>query len=182
MNSEDERVRKAYELGFTYEKQYRGCSQCTLRAVLDALGLENADVLRSASSLATGGGLLGCGSCGGFTGGQMAMSLLFGRRQEHMDGDDDFKYTSFRMARELQERFVEEYGTVICNDIHQRIFGRTYDLLDPEDKQQFNDDGAHTDKCTSVVANAAAWSTRIILEEVERRGTTIEELYDQRNR
>ncbi len=75
---------------------------------------------------------------------------------------------------------MEKYGSVICKDIHREIFGRTYDLLDPEDKQQFDDDGAHRDKCTSVVADAAAWTVEILLQEAATRGTTLEALYESR--
>ena len=30
-------IEKAYQLGFDYEKKYRGCSQCTLAAIYDTL-------------------------------------------------------------------------------------------------------------------------------------------------
>jgi hypothetical protein len=169
-------IASAHRLGYTYEKTYRGCAQCTLAAVQDALGLPDEQLFRAASSLASGGGLTCAGSCGGFSAGLMFISSLLGRRREHFDDDDDFKYTSFTLGRTLHDRFIETYGTVICSGIHESIFGRTYDLYDPDDKQQFNDDGAHEDKCTSVVANAAAWTTEILLEELERRGLSIEEL------
>ncbi len=106
----------------------------------------------------------------------MIMSSFFGRRRDKFDNDSDFKYCSFRMARELQEYFMQTYGSVICKDIHSKLFGRTYNLLDPVDKEQFDTDGAHTDKCTSVVANAASWTTSIILKEAGSRGLEIRDL------
>ena len=106
----------------------------------------------------------------------MMISLIFGRRRAFFDSDDDFKYTSFRLTRELQEKIEEKYKSVICKEIHQEIFGRTYDLLDTDDKKQFNEDGAHTDKCTGVVADASAWTVEIILREAEKRGMSLEDL------
>jgi C_GCAxxG_C_C family probable redox protein len=176
----DIRIQQAYENGFSYEKTYRGCAQCTVAAIQDALSIINDDVFRASSSLASGGGLLCDGSCGGFSGGSMMISLILGRRREFFDDDSDFKYTAFRLTRDLQAKFMQKYGSVICKDIHREIFGRTYDLLDPEDKQQFDDDGAHRDKCTSVVADAAAWTVEILLQEAQVRDTTLEVLYESR--
>ena len=48
---------KAYELGFAYEKEYRGCVQCTIAAVQDTLGVRNDFIFKSASGLSAGGGL-----------------------------------------------------------------------------------------------------------------------------
>jgi hypothetical protein len=170
------RILKAYELGFAYERTYRGCAQCTLAAVQDGLEIRDDRLFRAASSLASGGGLTCAGSCGGFSAGLMLIGSLFGRRREHFDNDDDFKYTAFRMGRELHDHFIETYGTLICEQIHLRLFGRTYDLFDSQDKQQFNDDGGHTDKCTSVVANAAAWTTELLLDELEKRSVSLEQI------
>ncbi len=174
-------IRQAYELGFSYEHQYRGCAQCTVAAILDALEIPNDHLFRAASGLASGGGLLCSGSCGGFSGGIMVISSLFGRRRSHFDDDNDFKYSSFRMARDLQSHFIHTYRSVICNEIHKNIFGRTYNLLDPADKEQFNKDGAHTDKCTSVVAHAAAWTTEIILKELEAKQWELTHIYDHQD-
>ena len=40
-------VKKAYSLGFAYEKKYRGCSQCTLAAIQDTLGIRNDFVFKA---------------------------------------------------------------------------------------------------------------------------------------
>jgi hypothetical protein len=173
MNNTEQRVqelaKKAYELGFSYEKTYRGCAQGTLAALQDATGIKDDQLFRSASSLASGGGLTCAGSCGGFSAGLMFIGSLLGRRREHFDNDNEFKYLSFELGRKLHDKFIETYGTVICSEIHRKLFGRTYDLYDAIDKQQFNDDGAHADKCTSVVAQAAAWTIELVYDELHQR-------------
>ena len=176
MDSTDlELTEKAYELGFAYEKEYRGCAQCTIAAVQDTLGVRNDFIFKSASGLAAGGGLLTIGHCGGYTGGILMMSSFFGRSREHIDGDKENKYCSFDMAVALHNRYKDSYGSVICREIHERIFGRSFDMWDEEDRKAFEEAGAHREKCTSVVADASKWTTGLILEEIEKRGMTLDD-------
>jgi C_GCAxxG_C_C family probable redox protein len=166
----EELVERAFDLGFEYEKKYRGCSQCTIAAVQDTLGIRNDYVFKAGSGLATGGGLLRVGLCGGYSGGVMVMSSFFGRSREKIDDDREEKYCSFHMAAALHDLFISSYESVICREIHEKIFGRSFDLWDEEERQAFEDAGAHRDKCTTVVANASKWATKLILEEIEKRG------------
>lgn len=168
-------IKKAFELGFTYEKQYRGCSQCAIAAIQDALDTRNDFVFKAGSGLATGGGLLRVGLCGGYSGGVMVMSSYFGRVRTRFDNDRDDKYCSFRMAVDLYERYIQKYGSVICMDIHKKIFGRSFDLWDSTEKEAFEKAGAHADKCTTVVADASAWSVELILDELEKRGLALDD-------
>ena len=55
------------------------------------------------------------------------------------------------------------------------MFGRTFNLWDEAEFEAIEALGAHEDKCTGVVANASAWTTEIILEEIEKRGQTLED-------
>ena len=40
---------KAYNLGKEYERTYRGCSQCVIAALQDALEIRNDDIFKSAT-------------------------------------------------------------------------------------------------------------------------------------
>jgi endoglucanase Acf2 len=80
------------------------------------------------------------------------------------------------MANKLRDRFVSTYGSIICGDIHNKIFKRKFNLWDKEEKQLFELAGAHDDKCTSVVGNASSWAMSIILDELENRKLTIEDI------
>ena len=169
-------IQRAYSLGFEYEQKYRGCSQCTLAAIQDALDVRNDMLFKAGSGLASGGGLMCDGVCGGYSGGVMMMSTFFGRRRERFDDDREEKYCAFRMAKALQEKFAREYGSIICKEIHIKLFNRTFDLWDANEKAAFEQAGAHADKCTSVVANASAWATELILEELSKRGLAVSDL------
>ena len=175
MKQKDELLEHAAQKGFEYERIYRGCAQCTIAAVQDTLGLKNDAVFKAATGLAGGCGGTCEGACGGLSGGIMIMSSCFGRTREGFDADVEDKRCASRMAKELHQKFVETYGSAICKEIHGEIFGRTFNFWDQDDKQAFEDAGAHVDKCPSVVANASRWVTELILEELERRGILLED-------
>lgn len=58
-------IQHAFFLGFEYEKTIRGCCQCTIAAIQDALEIQNDAVFRAGSGLTAGGGISCEGSCGG---------------------------------------------------------------------------------------------------------------------
>jgi C_GCAxxG_C_C family probable redox protein len=175
-------LEKAYKLGFEGEHNVRGCAQCALAAVQDALGIRNDFVYKSASGLAGGGAECIDGHCGGCTGGIIAMSMFYGRTRAEeatKKGRAD-KYVSFRMGQALHDKFVEKYGTVICGEIHKKIYGRSFLLRDDEHKQAFRDAGAHEreDGCCAVIGDGARWATELILAEMEANGQTLEDFKD----
>jgi C_GCAxxG_C_C family probable redox protein len=161
-------MKKAYKLGFEYEKVYKGCSQCVLAAVQDLFGEKNDDVFRAASGLAGGAGLCGDSGCGAYSGGILALSQLHGRVRENFLDPERTRRKSFDLAKRLHDRFIAEYGSVICRDIQQKILGRGYYLRDPEEFEKFEKAGAHAEKCPSVVGNAAGWVAEILWAEGNR--------------
>ncbi len=155
---------RARELGFAYEGEYHHCAQSVIAAVQEALGIPDEAVLRAATGLAGGAGLSGEGSCGAFVGGGMLFGQRFGRGRDSLhDRDADDK--AYELTYELYERFIETYGSCVCRGVQRAVFGRSFDLLDPEDKEAFDAAGAHTDKCTGVVGTAARWIAEIIVRE-----------------
>ena len=153
-------LKRAYELGFKYERDYRNCAQCTYAAVRDVLGIGSDDVFKAAYGLSGGSASLGTGNCGAYSGGILAISSKYGRKRL----TDERTTTTRELSRKLYERFVDEYGSCICHDIQRRIFGRTFDLWDLKDREEFEKAGGHIDKCPSVVGKAAKWVTEILLD------------------
>ncbi len=169
-------IKTAYERGFEVEKLYGGCAQCTMIGIFDTLGIDNPSLIKACTGLAGGGGRMCDGVCGGYAGGSLAMASIFGRRRSNMDGDIEDKTAAYDMTIRLRQVFIKEYGSIICGDIHKKKFGRNYNMWSQIEMDQFNADGAHTDKCTSVVGTAAASAVRIILDEAEKRGMSLEAL------
>ena len=158
-------AKKSHDLGFRYEKEFRGCGQCLIAAVYDALDLPYDALFKALSGFAGGVGMVRDGNCGAYIGGALILSSLVGREREDFNDEVGKRFEAYRLVRKLRDRFIGEYATVTCGDIHQRIFGRHFDLLDAEQMAVFDEMGGHADKCPEVVGLAAAWLIEIIAEE-----------------
>ena len=109
-------------------------------------------------------------SCSAFTAGAMAIGMVFPRRRENFDGDRENKYTAFRLVQVLREKFIDEYGSICCADIHMKKYGRSFDLRLKEERNAFEDAGGHADDgCTDVAGKASKWTVEIIAAELIQR-------------
>ena len=154
----------AYTLGFQNEQRYMGCAQCTIAALQECLGCRNDDVFRAASGFAGGMGLSTLGPCGGFTGAALVISQLCGRERDDFEDKKGQRFQAYRLTRLLVEEFTREFGSITCREVQAGVFGRSFDLNDPEQFELFERAGAHTDKCPDVVGRASRLGLRIILE------------------
>ena len=154
---------RAFEMGKEYEIEYYGCSQCVLAAIQDTLNLRNDDIFKAACALAGGLGVTGDGTCGALTGAAMAISQVHGRVREDFKDEQKQRKKVYKLARGLHQKFVEEYGSIICKDIQEKLMGRSYNLWDPEEFKEFEKAGGHKNKCPVVVGNAARWAVEILL-------------------
>jgi len=168
-----EYIEKAFILGDHYERQYHGCGQCVLAAVFDTLKIHDEAVFRSATGLAGGLGLIGNSTCSALVGAVMVFGLVYPRRRANFDGDRENKYRTYKMAQEIHKRYLEQYGSIKCHDIHTSIMGRPFDLRYPKEKSEFELAGAHDNKCTQVVSLAAKWAVEILSEELIIDGGSI---------
>ncbi len=169
-SNQQELAKKAYSLGFQYEKQYSGCAQCVIAALQDVLQLrdERSDaVLKAATSLEGGVGCEGDGHCGAYSGTVMILGYVMGRERDNLADPEAKRQQTNAMAQALHQRFIERYGTVICHGIQRNIFGRPYYLKDSTESAKFKAAGAHVDKCTAVVGEAARWAVEILFEAGE---------------
>lgn len=107
-------------------------------------------------------------------GGVMALGILYGRDVETMTyADPEERMNRFHqiegklndLIKVLTEKFNAEYGSTICNDIETKLFGRSFDKWNPEDRKEKDRLGGYKEKCPSVVGNAARWIAELILEE-----------------
>jgi len=156
---------KAFDLGFGYERDFRGCGQCTLAAVYDALDLPYDALFRSLSGLAGGAGMVRDGSCGAFMAGSLILGSLVGRERDDFKDQAGRRFEAYRLVRELRQRFMDRLGAITCGTIHSSLFGRQFDLLDPEQMAEFDRLGGHSDKCPSVCGQCASWVVEIMARE-----------------
>jgi mannitol-1-phosphate 5-dehydrogenase len=139
----DEKGERAYSSGFKYEKVYHGCGQCAIAAVSEVLGNFDDEVFNSATGLCAGVGLVTENTCSAFTSGAMIIGMVYSRCREHFDGDRDNKYLNFELIQKLRDKFIQEYGATICGKIHEKIYGRVYDMRLADERQAFEEAGGH---------------------------------------
>jgi C_GCAxxG_C_C family probable redox protein len=163
----DALYKKIYDLGFAFERDYRGCAQCAIAALQDGLGVRNRDtdaIFKSATALAGGVAQETDGHCGAYSGGAMMLSYFIGRERDNFADPEKIRVKTSALASKLHARFIKEYGTVTCARIHTKTMGRPFYIKDPDELAKFDAAGAHADKCTNVVGLAAKWTAEILDE------------------
>jgi hypothetical protein len=164
-------LEKARELGVAFEQNSGSCSQCTAAALKEILGFEDI-VVKVATSSCGGQSGLSTGACGGVIGGTIVLDYYLGRSSSMVSAVEPIPEGMGELARAMEAsralcaRFIGEYGSILCPQVQSKIFGRSFNLQDPDDWQAFEAAGAHRDpsKCMSVVGNAARWTLEILIE------------------
>jgi C_GCAxxG_C_C family probable redox protein len=150
----DELARKAGD----YLEAYSSCAQGTLRALQEQFDLGNAEVLRAATAMP--GVALRGETCGAVIGPIMALGLAFGRVEAE---EEEAFLRTLLAARRFAELFEAEFGSCMCAGVQERIFGRSYDLADPEDMAEFAAADA-AKRCRIPAEKAVRIAGRMILE------------------
>jgi len=130
----------------------------------DVFNLRNDAIFKAATALAGGGARATDGSCGSYSGGILFIGSVIGRERDNFEDKEKVRIKTHNLAKKLHDKFIKEYGSVICRDIQTKIMGRSYYFIDPDEYQKFLDAGAHDIYCPDVVGKAARWVTEILLE------------------
>lgn len=156
-------LEEVYNRAFKYEAEIGSCPQCVLSAIMEVLDVGDPATVQAADALAGGTALSTEGTCGALVGGLLAISSIVGRTYEDFSAGES-KRRVFLYSKKLYDRFIEEYGSPLCKNVQKKLFGRSFNLLDPKDYTEFEKAGAHVDKCPSVSGNTAKWAAEIILD------------------
>ncbi len=176
--SKEQLPEKAYELGFNYEKCCQSCSQSIVAAMHEMLEIDDV-VVKVATSNAGGYAGQCVGTCGGLIGGTMILDYFFGRPAGNMTYAEtkpenlDPLFNAVGIAGELYDRYIKEYGTIMCPHIQVQLYGRHFYMLDEEEMAKFEKAGGHSDSpksCCHIVGNASRWVMEMLLDKgaVER--------------
>jgi len=133
-------------------------------ALQDAFNLRNDIIFRAATALAGGGGRAIDGSCGAYTGAILFFGSIVGRERNDFKDEAKVRLKTHDLAKKLHDKFIQEYGSVVCQNIQTKLMGRSYYFIDPEEYKKFLDAGAHDIYCADVVGKAAKWAAEILLE------------------
>ena len=144
---------QAYEKALQYELDYGCCPQCVLATVQETMGIVDDQTIKASHGLSGGGALLGEGVCGALSGGLMALSAKYGRDRDKLDRG---RYiNNFKKAKELTERFRQEFGGVTCRQLQQQFTGRTYDMWNADEYKAF--DEARGQQCAHATGTVTKW-------------------------
>jgi len=186
----EEIINKAGELAVEYERKYHGCCQCTFSAIVDALrwgGLElipedMEEALFPGLTVLSGGAAMSTdGSCGGLTGGILAIGLAVGISRQMQEEDSSTRRIGYRAALTgIVDKYYEKYGSLLCKDVQRKRFGKAWDLRVDEMSREFvktsgvydiNDRTPERGVCLTpecTIAVAAKWATESIVHEFEQ--------------
>ena len=167
MDPRAEILKKVYDLAFKYEAERGSCPQCVLAAIYEVLDIGDSKTIQAADAMAGGTALTTEGTCGALVGGLLAIGSVVGRTYEDFSAGEH-KRRVFQYSKKLYDKFIEEYGSPICKDIHHKLFGRYFNLMNNEDYAEFEKMGAHVDKCPDVSGKTARWAAEIIIDNLKK--------------
>ena len=135
------------------------CAQSSYFVLSEQFGLGGDDILKALTPLP---GMAERGeTCGALTGALMAMGMIYGR--ENLEDWEKYR-SSLIPTNKFCSRFQEELGSTLCCQIQERAFGKSFNLMDPEQLREFQKAGA-TGRCSRVVQKACRLAADIILED-----------------
>lgn len=124
------------------------------------------EMITATLSLAGGTGSAS-GSCGAYCCGLMAVGLKYNAPLKEELANPELKQRGAAKFSEYRDRFLEEMGTIMCPQLHKNIFGRSYNLVDPKDHEEFLAMPGHQEKCAEVVGAATRIAAEMIFEDEE---------------
>ena len=123
-------IERLGKIVYKNEQQYGGCSQSVVGAFKEILSSKiSDDIFKAATGLAGGIGLTGS-ACGALIGGVIVISTFIGREYDNFLDPKKIRFKTYKLSKKLIDCFKEEYGSIICYDIHRKIMGRAYNLWD----------------------------------------------------
>jgi len=165
--TKEQAMEKAYKIAFEGEGLRQGCSQATWNAVSEVLGIKNDFIFKLTSALEGGGACTAKVACGAWSGAMFVFSYFFGRTYDQWLKSEKNLKSSF-LGQKLYKKFVDEWGSAVCSEMHKKIYGRNFDFSNKEDFDVFEEMGAHTTGCTVVCARVSAWTIDIIWDEIPK--------------
>lgn len=135
------------------------CAVVTFESLQEVFELEDGAVVRALAPFPLG--MHGGETCGVVTGALLAIGLALGGRAGQ--GDTRARHlAAARPAKAFFREFEGIYGSTCCSDIVEKLFGKGFDLTDPEQAVEWLSSGP-IDKCGSVVERGARIAAEILL-------------------
>ena len=134
---------------------------------MDAFGIDEPAVFRASTGFSGGMGCTGR-TCGALTGGILSIGLFVGRDQTNLEDPQRRRWENFALVKELIEMYEEQFGSLDCRKVQERVVGIGVDLWNPQDAMRFGKEYDGHAKCAEgVVGVVAQWTAHMIQDHLE---------------
>ena len=140
-----------------YLKVSGNCAQTSFLALQEQFGLDNGAILKALTGFP--GIALRGETCGAVVGCLMALGLVYGR--ERLDDWEGYR-RALRHGRKFCRSFEKEFGSTMCGDIVESVFGKRYNLANPVEAEEWQKADAEQ-KCSGVITAAVRIAAKIII-------------------
>lgn len=140
------------------------CSRSVLLGLQTFCDDISEEMITASLSLAGGTGIAS-GSCGAYCAGLLGIGLTHVHPLDDELDNPSLKPESMMKCMEYRDRFMAEMGTIMCPEIHEKIFGRVFLFTDPVQNEEFLNTEGHQEKCAEVVAVATRIAAEMMLEK-----------------
>ena len=140
------------------------CSRSTLIGLKTQFDWISDDMIKASASLCGGTGSAS-GSCGAYCCGLLAVGQKFNSTPEEEQADEEAFGKTAMAFSEYRDKFYAEMGTILCPKIHEKLFGRSYDLMDDAEAGEFLNLPGHAETCAKTVAAATRLAAEMLLKD-----------------
>jgi C_GCAxxG_C_C family probable redox protein len=156
--SKEDIMKQLDEKAREYLRISGNCAQSSFSALSDQFGLGDS-LFRKALSPFPGIALRG-ETCGVVIGSLLALGLVYG--EEKLGRQEWVK--SLRPCRAFCRAFAGEFGGTTCDDVTRGLCGRTFNLADTAEAEEWRRTGV-AGKCSDVVARGCRIAAEIMLDK-----------------
>ena len=160
-----EKVKLAAETARNAQIRADICARSVLVGLKEIMDIPE-EMITASMSLAGGGGGAS-GSCGAYCCGLLGVGLKYNVPLEEELKDQSLQEIGAAKFNEYRDRFLAEMGTVLCPELHKKVFGRSYVFTDPAQAEEFMNLEGHEVKCGDVVYVATRIAAEMILADEE---------------
>jgi len=156
----DKVIRDAHEAQLVND----ACGWSTLYGLSQHFNFIPEEMVAAATSLSGGCGGSN-GSCGAYVCGLLAIGWKFNPPMgDHSQQGMVKREVAGKKLKAFREAFIKEFGTTMCPVIHEKLYGRSFDLMDEQQREEFFGIPDHREKCAEVVTKGARLAAEIMLE------------------
>ena len=161
-----ELVKKIGDTAYNSEMTVGGCSSGALDGLMEHFGIDDPNLSIYKSSTGLSGGVGRCAEvCGALIGAVMVIGMVYGREKHEPPSLSPEYQETMRRSGMLCDRFTEEFGSMRCNDVQKKMYGKTWNMRDPVVYQEdFRPTLNADNKCAYVTKRAAELAAEVILE------------------